>query len=938
KSVPDLSILQGYPSLITGDINDKLCKPITLAEVKTATFQLGPLKAPGPDGYPGRFFQRHWDSIGHDLFTEIEGFFNTAVFPPSWNNTHIVLIPKTNHPEQIQHYRPISLTNFRSKIISKVLASRLKPVMPFIISELQSAFTGTRTIQDNVIIAHEVIHKLRTRKKGKNYDFLLKVDMMKAFDRISWDFLLATLRLMGFSQLWVSWIEAVISSVKFSVLINGIPSPYFNPTRGIRQGDPLSPYLFIIVSNVLSFLIQQDLASKNLKGIKLNYRCPDLSHVLFADDTLIFGKATLSEASQIKLVLQRYCSLSGQAVNDDKSALFFSANTPEEVKLAISEALNIPTDTKLGKYLGMPAEWGNSKTSTFKYLLDRMQSKAESWTSLLLSHAGRETLIKSVLQSIPTYIFSCFKLPATLITKMDSLISRFWWSGDAKRRSIHWCSANKLTRSKASGGLGFRSFKDFNTAFLAKLAWRILTNPEALWVRLLKALYFPRCEFLKASPHHRPSWLWNSIIGGRAALLQGLRKNIGNGEDTGIDEPWMPDALDFRANTFSSCKVSDCILKPHNTWNRDALRTHFAEDIVQQILLIPIGPSTLKDRWIWHHDRRGIFTIKSCYHMIRNAASSASDITASARSKEWKWLWQLSLPPKIRFFIWRVCHNALPTMVNLASRNCSTTRICPRCTLQDETLHHMVFQCRPSAELWARSFPSLSLPQPMDLLSDWVLSLKQHPSSMALKASLCIWTIWKGRNEKVFRNTAPTPDSMLNNLRSLSTDLTSNRTRPTQVSNPISDPHQRFQPSSRDHRSLLCDGSFSGTNQKAGYSVIMYDTAGTVVDGRAGQLFCRAPICAEATAVLHAVLLARLSPTPAIVYTDCLQVTNALKGSPSEWPWDCSAILASIAEALQGTNWISIKHCRRQFTSIADKVAKLIRDNKLPPDWLETLF
>ncbi|CAN1188671.1 LINE-1 retrotransposable element ORF2 protein, partial [Linum perenne] len=403
KSVTDLSILQGYPSLITGDINDKLCKPITLAEVKTATFQLGPLKAPGPDGYPGRFFQRHWDSIGHDLFTEIEGFFNTAVFPPSWNNTHIVLIPKTNHPEQIQHYRPISLTNFRSKIISKVLASRLKPVMPFIISELQYAFTGTRTIQDNVIIAHEVIHKLRTRKKGKNYDFLLKVDMMKAFDRISWDFLLATLRLMGFSQLWVSWIEAVISSVKFSVLINGIPSPYFNPTQGIRQ------------------------------GIKLNYRCPDISHVLFADDTLIFGKATLSEASQIKLVMQRYCYLSGHAVNDDKSALFFSANTPEEVKLAISEALNIPTDTKLGKYLGMPAEWGTSKTSTFKYLLDRMQSKAESWTSLLLSHAGREMLIKSVLQSIPTYIFSCFKLPATLITKMDSLISRFWWSGDAKR-------------------------------------------------------------------------------------------------------------------------------------------------------------------------------------------------------------------------------------------------------------------------------------------------------------------------------------------------------------------------------------------------------------------------------------------------------------------------------------------------------------------------
>ncbi|CAN1810964.1 Uncharacterized mitochondrial protein AtMg00310 [Linum perenne] len=310
-----------------------------------------------------------------------------------------------------------------------------------------------------------------------------------------------------------------------------------------------------MITNALSFLIHSEVARGSLKGIKLTPSCPVLTHVLFADDTVLFGKATREEANKIKVILARYSVISGQRVNEDKSALFFSKNTPDEVACSIADILGVPRDVQLGKYLGLPTEWGNSKSETFHFLLDRMVSKAGNWKSLLLSQGGKETLAKAVLQAIPSYVFSCFMLPDTLLKKLDAVVAKFWWSGDVNKRAIHWCSKERLTASKLTGGLGFRSFKEFNLAHLAKLCWRIIQHPEALWVRVLKALYFPRIEFGRATGHYRPSWIWGSIMKGRDALFKGLRKNIGNGRDTLIDEAWFPGSEDFRCHPTGSAGV-----------------------------------------------------------------------------------------------------------------------------------------------------------------------------------------------------------------------------------------------------------------------------------------------------------------------------------------------------------------------------------------------
>lgn len=159
------------------------------------------------------------------------------------------------------------------------------------------------------------------------------------------------------------------------------------------------------------------------------------------------------------------------------------------------------------KYLGIPSCWGKSKSETYVYLVDKAVKKMQGWKAKELSYGGREILIKSVVQAIPSYVMSCFLLPIQFCNKINSHIRRFWWSGDPTESKIHWINGEELCKSKWQGGMGFRDLRDFNMALLAKQAWRIIHNPNAYWVRMLKGIYFPRTDFLHASRGARPSWI-----------------------------------------------------------------------------------------------------------------------------------------------------------------------------------------------------------------------------------------------------------------------------------------------------------------------------------------------------------------------------------------------------------------------------------------------
>jgi hypothetical protein len=240
-------------------VNDRLCAPFSEKEISDALFQIGPLKAPGPDGFPARFIQRNWDLLKEDVVRAVQRFFADGVMPEDVNETTIVLIPKKSDPDELKDFRPISLCNVIFKVVSKCLVNRLRPVLQDIISPTQSAFIPGRLITDNAFVAFECIHAIQNGAASKKEFCAYKLDMAKAYDRVDWRFLEGVLAKLGFHSQWIRWIMACVTTVRYSIRFNGHMLDSFTPTRGLRQGDPLSPYLFLFVADGLSCLIRKQI-------------------------------------------------------------------------------------------------------------------------------------------------------------------------------------------------------------------------------------------------------------------------------------------------------------------------------------------------------------------------------------------------------------------------------------------------------------------------------------------------------------------------------------------------------------------------------------------------------------------------------------------------------------------------------------------------------
>ncbi|CAN1132549.1 Transposon TX1 uncharacterized 149 kDa protein [Linum perenne] len=692
SNIQDHDLTDILPRVITPTMNEELTRGPTAKEIKEAAFSMGPNKSPGPDGFSGSFYRKYWDTIGPQMCREVETFFRDTKMPPGWNDTHLVIIPKVANPEEITQYRPISCCNFNYKIISKIMATRLKKWIPNIISEMQAAFTNGRAIQDNIMIVHEVMHHFKNKSKKYDWDMMIKMDMKKAYDMVEWDGLDNILKAMGFGEAWCRWIQECLRTVNFSVLINGETSDPFKPTRGIRQGDPLSPYLFIILSNSLSFLIEKGINEGSLKGLTLNSGCPTLTHVLFADDTIIFGDASVAEAMKIRSTMERYANITGQVINNEKSSIMFGRHTPQGLKDIIVRHLGFNTILPFGKYLGVPTEWGRSKKEVFQYLMERMETMCQSWMSLSLSHGGKETMLNAVYQSIPAYIMSCFLLPKDLTNKMDSRLSAFFWGGDINRRTIHWTKASILTKPKREGGLGFRNFRMFNLALLAKQGWRLTNNPDQLWAKLIKGLYYKDKNFMEAEKGKNASWIWASLCDAREVLHKGVRKNNVSGRNTrAFQDPWIPTLPTFKLRNQSTMErvVENWIDAETGEWKREMIDRECDPRDVMEILKIPIGPGEGKDKWVWHHDTTGEYTVKSGYHILRTTNPlQETDRLAHVDTTIWKWMWRIPTPPKFLFFVWRASRNAMATKRNLWIRKCATTPECPICNAAEEDINH----------------------------------------------------------------------------------------------------------------------------------------------------------------------------------------------------------------------------------------------------------
>jgi hypothetical protein len=232
--------------------------------------------------------------VGEEVRQTVLDFLNNESFDPSINSTFITLIPKKASASLVSDFRPISLCNVSYKLIAKVLANRLKKVLPVIISPAQSAFVLGRLITDNVLVAYEALHSMATRMRGRKGYMAVKLDMSKAYDRVEWSFLEAMMRSLGFMERWIKLIMRCVSSVTYSVLVNGVPYGNIIPSRGLRQGDPLSPYLFLLVAEGLSSLLVRAEQEGKLTGVPISAGGVRLTHLLFVDDNLLFCRANFN--------------------------------------------------------------------------------------------------------------------------------------------------------------------------------------------------------------------------------------------------------------------------------------------------------------------------------------------------------------------------------------------------------------------------------------------------------------------------------------------------------------------------------------------------------------------------------------------------------------------------------------------------------------------
>ena len=338
-----------------------------------------------------------------------------------------------------------------------------------------------------MLIANKAVD---SRLKDNVGGVLCKLDIEKAYDRVSWSFLLAVLKEMGFGERWIKWIDWCISTVKFSVLVNGSPSGFFQSTRGLRQGDPLSPYLFVIAMEVFSSMMRRAISGGYLAGWKVSGGRGEgmhISHLLFADDTLVFCEDSPDEMTYLSWLLMWFEACSGLRINLEKSEII-----PVGRVLNI-EGLALELGCKVGgfpsSYLGMPLGAAFNSLAVWNGVEERFRRRLATWKRQYISKGGRLTLIRSTMSSMPIYLMSLFHLPRKVRMRLEKIQRDFLWGGGTLAHKPHLVRWYLVCLEKRKGGLGVRNLSLMNNALLCKWNWRFANERDALWRSVISLKY-----------------------------------------------------------------------------------------------------------------------------------------------------------------------------------------------------------------------------------------------------------------------------------------------------------------------------------------------------------------------------------------------------------------------------------------------------------------
>jgi len=283
--------------------------------------------------------------------------------------------------------------------------------------EEQTVYVEGRQILDNIIQAHETVHSLITNKHA---GMIMQLDIAKAYDKLSWSYIRAILKAYGFDHNWIKWVMALVTTASCSIPLNGAPSKTFKPSTGLRQGDPLSPFLFILMMEGLGRAIRANKEEGRIQGLRLTQGGDIVTHQQFVDDTMLHGTPIVTESKAFKQILSEFAREVGTEVSLTKSNIFFF-NTDISIQINLSRILGFQRESLPVKYLGVPLTDKLLHKDIWEPVLNKLKDKIRKWTNKALNLAGRFVLTKAVLQSIPIYMLSTIPTPFGVMTDIRNI-------------------------------------------------------------------------------------------------------------------------------------------------------------------------------------------------------------------------------------------------------------------------------------------------------------------------------------------------------------------------------------------------------------------------------------------------------------------------------------------------------------------------------------
>ncbi|GJU64345.1 RNA-directed DNA polymerase, eukaryota [Tanacetum coccineum] len=700
---PTASISLDFPNQISHEQSDHMEREVSNDEIKKSVWECGTDKAPGPDGFTFGFFRHFWHLVDRDVCEAVRYFFKFSDLPKGCNSSFIALIPKIPDANLVKDFRPISLIGSIYKIIAKILTNRLVDVLGGIINEVQSAFIKDRQILDGPFILNEVMSWC---KKKKKQTLLFKVDFEKAYDSVRWDFLDDVLGKFGFGDKWRKWIQCCLHSSKGSIIINGSPTDEFQFGRGLKQGDPLSPFLFLLIMESLHISFQRVVDAGMFHGIDVG-GLVNLSHMFYADDAVFIGEWSESNITSLIHVLDCFHKVSGLKINMCKSKIMGIEVDNGKVSRAATKfgclVLKAPF-LYLGSYVGGDM----NKIQSWKDIIDRIRRRLSRWKMKMLSIGGRLMLIKSVLGSMPIFHMSMFKVPAGVIQILESLRSKFFNGHESSGKKASWVQWKKALAPKDNGGLGIFSLYALNRGLIFKWVWRFLAHEPTLWSRVIKAIHGANGKIDEISGKGANSCWINIIKEVRRLeekginLLLFMKKKLGNGLSTLFwDDVWcdggklknrFPRAYALENSkqiTVGQKLAHPSLYHSFRRHPRGGLELTQVEELAK--VINPVVLTQSPDSWSWTLNNSGGYTVASSRNMIDSRLLPKGDL---------KTRWIRYVPNKVNTFAWKVMTNSLPTRFNISRRGIDIESLsCVNCDVGIETNDHLFFACNTAKKI-----------------------------------------------------------------------------------------------------------------------------------------------------------------------------------------------------------------------------------------------